>query len=256
MKKLVLSLCAFIPFILHAQNVIDSKQDMSDPFEPLNRVIWDFNYDVLDHYIYLPVTKTYVKTVPNFGRKSINNFVLNFEEPATIINSLILFKFEDSFNALLRLSLNSTFGLLGFMDVASDLGVKRKTETFSNVLGHWSVPNGPYLMIPVLGPRSTRILVGGFVDSFYFPSRYLEWWQVLGLWTLDGLDIRENLLGQDKILDQSLDTYIFVKEAYIQYEAFKFVQSSDDIELFKQTREVISEDEFDDDLSGFMDEID
>ncbi len=253
---MALVLFIFMPFLLHAQELNKVRQDMSDPLEPLNRVIWDFNYDILDHYIYLPVTKSYVEVVPSKGRQFINNFVLNFEEPATIINSFILFNYEASFNALLRLTINSTFGLLGFLDVASDLGIERKTETFSNVLGHWSVSNGPYLMIPVIGPRSTRILLGGFVDSFYFPSRYLKWWQVLGLWALDGLDTRETLLGQEQMLDQSLDSYAFVKETYIQYEAFKFEQNSDSIELFRLHKEDVSEYEFDDDLLDFMDEID
>lgn len=252
------SLFGFLLFsnIVGAQLVNgDYQYQMSDPFEPVNRVIWDFNYKVLDNYLYRPITETYVDWVPDLGRKSINNFVLNFDEPSTMVNNLVQLQFKHSANALFRFTVNSTFGLLGFIDVAENIGVKRRRETFSNVLGHWSVPNGPYLMLPVMGPRSTRKLVGGIVDGLYFPASYLTFWQSGALWGVDGLDKRESLLGQEVLLDQSLDPYIFVRHAYIQYEAFKFYENSEDINLFMQEKEVIEEEEFDQDLDDFMDEI-
>ena len=234
----------------------DPQYQMSDPFEPVNRVIWDFNYKVLDNYLYRPVTETYVDWVPDLGRKSINNFVLNFDEPSTMVNNLVQLEFKHSADALFRFTVNSTFGLLGFLDVADDIGIKRRRETFSNVLGRWSVPNGPYLMLPVVGPRSTRKLAGSVVDGLYFPASYLTFWQSGALWGLDGLDKRESLLGQEPLLEQSLDPYIFVKHAYIQYEAFKFYNNSEDVSLFMQEKGVIEEEEFDLDLEDFMDEID
>ncbi len=234
----------------------DPQYQMSDPVEPVNRLIWDFNYQVLDAYIYRPVTQSYVDWVPTGGRKAINNFTLNFEEPSTMVNNLIQLDFKNSAGALFRFSVNSTFGILGFFDLADKMGIERRRETFSNVLGRWSVPNGPYLMLPVLGPRSTRKLVGSFVDGLYFPVSYLTFWQNLGLWGLDGLDKRESLLGQEPLLEQSLDPYIFVKEAYIQYEAFKFYSKSEDINRLMEEKSEGKEEVIDADLEEFMDEID
>ena len=234
----------------------DPQYQMSDPIEPVNRLIWDFNYQILDTYLYRPVTQSYVDWVPTGGRKAINNFVLNFEEPSTMINNLIQLEFKHSASALFRFSINSTFGILGFFDLADKMGVERHRESFSNVLGRWSVPNGPYLMLPVLGPRSTRKLVGGFVDGLYFPFSYLTFWQSLGLWGLDGLDKRESLLGQETLLEQSLDPYLFVKEAYIQYEAFKFYSNSEDINRFMEEKSETQEAEFDTYLDDYLDEID
>ncbi|MCW8994474.1 MAG: VacJ family lipoprotein, partial [Psychromonas sp.] len=189
----------------------DPQYQMSDPIEPVNRLMWDFNYKILDSYIYRPVTQTYVDWVPKRGRKALNNFVLNFNEPSTMVNYLIQLDIKHAAQAFFRFSVNSTFGLLGFLDVAERVGVPRRRETFSNVLGRWSVPNGPYLMLPVIGPRSTRKLVGNFVDGLYFPFSYLSFEQEAGLEVLDGLDKRESLLGQERLVEQSLDPYSFVK---------------------------------------------
>ncbi|MBI9060305.1 MAG: VacJ family lipoprotein [Labilibaculum sp.] len=246
------------PVLLSAQTVDgDPQYHMSDPIEPVNRLIWDFNYQILDVYIYRPVTQSYVDWVPTGGRKAINNFVLNFEEPSTMVNNLIQLDVKHSLQSFFRFSVNSTFGILGFFDVAEEMGVARRRESFSNVLGRWSVPNGPYLMLPVLGPKSTRKLLGNFVDGLYFPANYLTFWQNLGLWGLDGLDKRESLLGQEPLLEQSLDPYLFVKEAYIQYEAFKFYANSEDMGLYMQKKsEEEQGQEFDTDLDDYMNEID
>lgn len=232
----------------------DSQYQMSDPIEPVNRLIWEFNYKVLDAYIYRPVTKSYLYVVPNNGRKALHNFVLNLEEPTTVLNNLMELEFKHSFNALMRFTLNSTFGIFGLMDLGSSIGLERRRESFSNVLGRWSVPNGPYLMVPVIGPRSTRKLVGDIVDGLSFPTSYLTFWQNVGLWGLDGAEIRAGLINQEPLLEQSLDPYLFVKEAYIQYEAFKFYSNSTDIDEFmKKTTQ--DQKKVEQNLNDFMDEI-
>lgn len=245
--------------ILPAQTVDGDPQfQISDPIEPVNRLMWDFNYQILDAYIYRPVTQSYVDWVPTKGRRAINNFVLNFEEPSTMVNNLIQLELKHSAQAFFRFSVNTTFGILGFIDVAKKLGVERRRETFSNVLGRYSVPYGPYLMLPVMGPTTPRKLVGGFVDGLYFPFSYLTFKEKVGLEVLRGLDVRESLLGQEVLLEQSLDPYLFVKDAYIQYETFKFHGNSDDkdINQFMQESSETTEEDFDLDLDEFMDEID
>lgn len=245
------------PFFLYAQTVDgDPQYRMSDPIEPVNRLIWKFNYQILDAHIYRPVTQSYVDWVPAGGRKALNNFTLNFEEPSTIVNNLLQFDFKHSLQAFFRFSVNSTFGILGFFDLAETMGVARRQESFSNVLGRWSVPNGPYLMLPAVGPRTTRKLVGQIVDNLYFPLSYLTTWETLGLWGLDGLNKRESLLGQEVLLEQSLDPYLFVKEAYIQYEAFKFYANNEKIDQLRQKKSAADTNiKFNTDLDNFMDEI-
>ena len=248
-----------MPLAVSAQTAngdYEYQTQMSDPIEPINRVIWDFNYLFLDAYIYKPVTETYVDWVPSDVRKAVNNFTLNFDEPSTMVNNLIQLEFGNAGNALFRFSINSTIGLLGFFDVAEMSGVPRRRETFSNVLGHWYVPHGAYLMLPVIGPRSVRKLVGGIVDGLYFPMSYLSFGQSSALWALDGIDKRASVLGQEKLLEQSLDPYIFAKEAYIQYEAFKFYQNSEDINLLLEEKEQQQSSDEEQDLEAFLDEID
>jgi phospholipid-binding lipoprotein MlaA len=233
------------------------QYEMSDPFEPFNRVMWDFNYNFMDAYIYRPVTENYVEYVPKPGRKAINNFVSNFDEPSTFVNNLLQFNFKYSAQALFRFSVNSTFGLLGFLDVADKLGVPRRKETFSNVLGTWSVPNGPYLMLPFIGPESTRELVGGVVDGLYFPFSYLSFGEEVGLEVFDGLDSRESLLGQEALLEQALDPYLFVKNAYTQYKAFTFSENNENLNFLESEQSDLFDEQSDefDDFEDYLDEI-
>ncbi|WP_354624002.1 VacJ family lipoprotein [Psychromonas sp. MME2] len=255
----ILCVCFIQPVAAQTINpATDPEYKMSDPIEPINRVFWDFNYKILDPYIYKPTTETYVDWVPTTGRKSINNFVANFSEPSTVINNLLQLEFEHGGKALFRFVVNTTLGVLGFFDVADEFGVPRRRESFSNVLGRWSVPNGPYLMLPVLGPSSPRKLVGNFVDGLYFPMSYISFWDRVALLALDGLDKREQLLGQETLLEQSLDPYLFVKEAYIQYEAFKFYSGDANakIEFIMKTDSPERTGQPDPNLDSYMDEID
>jgi len=234
----------------------DSETYMSDPIEPVNRLVWDFNYYVLDGYIYKPVTETYVEWIPKAGRVAINNMVLNLDEPSTMVNNLLQFEFKHATDAFFRFAFNTTFGVLGLFDVAKYGGVERRRETFGNVLGRWSVPHGPYLMVPVIGPRSTRILVGNIVDGLYFPGSYFNWWQSGVVWGLNGLDVREGLLGQEILIDQSLDPYTFVKEAYMQFEAYQFNSNSQSTNEFIQLKQQNTQLQIEEELSDFLDEID
>lgn len=257
LHRTLLSLCLIlISHNTYSQSVQGDRETyMSDPIEPVNRLVWDFNYYVLDGYIYKPVTETYVDWVPKGGRVAINNMVLNLDEPSTMVNNLLQLEFGRATNSLFRFAFNSTFGLLGLFDVAKYGGIERRRETFGNVLGRWSVPHGPYLMLPFIGPRSTRILVGNVVDGLYFPGSYFNWWQSGVVWGLNGLDVREGLLGQEILIEQSLDSYIFVKEAYIQYEYNKFNSNVESTDEFIRLKQQGAQQQLEDELDSFLDEI-
>ncbi|MDN2662871.1 VacJ family lipoprotein [Psychromonas sp. 14N.309.X.WAT.B.A12] len=239
-----------------AQSVQGNKETyMSDPIEPVNRLVWDFNYYVLDDYIYRPVTESYVDWVPKAGREAINNAVQNLEEPSTIVNNLLQLEFQHATDAFFRFAFNSTFGVFGLFDVAKYGGVERRRESFSNVLGNWYVPQGPYLMVPVTGPSSARIVVGSIVDNLYFPTTYFTWWQTATIWIFDGLDARSSALGQEVLVEQSLDSYTFVKEAYIQSRINALHKDSNEFfELKQQSADKQVQEQAD--LSDFLDEID
>lgn len=208
------------------QNVNEQAQaqnnaDERDPLESFNRAMWDFNYDVLDKYILRPVTVVYVDYMPNPARKGLFNAALNLEEPSNSVNNLLQGKVEGSFVSLGRFLLNSTVGILGLFDVASEIGLERAEEEFGEVLGVYGVGTGPYLMIPAMGPTDIRSTVGDVVDSSYFPLQDLNLYVTIVRTGIKVLEGRAQLMDQESQLDQSLDPYAFVKNAYFQNLEFK-----------------------------------
>ncbi|MFO6421900.1 VacJ family lipoprotein [Motilimonas sp. KMU-193] len=197
-----------------------SELHVSDPFEGLNRSFWDFNYRV-DQSIYLPVTKAYVNTIPNGGREAVNNFVLNFDEPSSAVNHLLMLDLESSLASAVRFAVNSTFGLAGLFDVASYGGLERNRAEFQAVMSNVGIGHGAFLMVPLYGPTTTRELVGDIVDKLYFPYTELSYFEVLLRWGADSIYKRSKLLDSDRLIEQSLDPYIFVRDAYIQNVNFR-----------------------------------
>ncbi len=197
-----------------------SELQVSDPLEGLNRSFWDFNYKV-DQSLYLPVTKAYVNYIPNGGREAVNNFVLNFDEPSSAVNHLLMLDVESSLGSLVRFAVNSTFGLAGLFDVASYGGLDRNRAEFQAVMSKVGIGHGAYLMVPLYGPTTTRELVGDIVDKLYFPYTELTYFELLLRWGADSIYKRSKLLDSDRLIEQSLDPYIFVRDAYIQNVNFR-----------------------------------
>lgn len=195
--------------------------DPRDPFEALNRVIWDINYEVIDKNIYRPVAHGYNDHVPLPVKSGINNFVRNFEEPSSMVNNALQGKWKWAANAGGRFTLNSTIGILGVVDVADMMGLPRKRDEFNEVLGYYGVPNGPYFMMPFLGPYVTRELASDWVDGLYFPLSDFTMWQSALKWGLKSLHSRAAAIDQERLLDNALDPYIFVKDAYFQHMDYK-----------------------------------
>jgi len=132
-----------------------------DPLEGLNRRIYRFNY-YFDRYVFLPAVNAYQFVTPDPVEKGVHNFFNNMQDVSTLINSILQLNPEKTLETTTRLVINSTVGLLGFINVASD--VPRKDEDFGQTLGYWGVGNGPYLVLPILGPSSLRDGVGYGVD--------------------------------------------------------------------------------------------
>jgi len=204
----------------------ESNSDPRDPLEPFNRVMWDFNYDILDEYILRPATVAYVTVMPQFARKGLLNAAMNLEEPSNAVNNLLQGKIEESVSSLFRFIVNSTIGIVGTFDIADKMGVSRQEEGFDEVLGVYGVNNGPYVMLPAFRPSDTRRLTGEVVDNLYFPFSYINTNVTALRWVVEALEDRATLLEQEQLLGSSVDPYIFVKDAYFQNKAFQVLDGN------------------------------
>ncbi|PKF51757.1 MlaA family lipoprotein [Enterovibrio nigricans] len=220
----------------------------SDPFEGFNREMWAINYDYLDPYIARPVSIAYVNYVPSFARTGISNFISNLEEPASVVNSLVMLEGEAALTHFNRFWINTVFGVAGLIDIASAADIQKLDERqFGDAMGYYDIGQGPYFMIPVYGPLTVREGVGDMVDDLYPPLSLLTLPQSILKWAFDGMESRAALVPQEAILDNSPDPYAFTRDAYLQNKAFR-AQGSDAV-----IEDDHDEDEFDDAL---LDEID
>lgn len=191
-------------------------EDPPDPLEPVNRAVFAFN-EQADKFVLRPVAKSYDWVMPGFARTGVRNFFSNATYPTVIVNDLLQLKGQMLAQDFCRFVLNSTFGVLGLIDVATPGGLPENNEDFGQTLGHWGVGPGWYLMLPLLGPSDNRDLVGRVTDSFTSPLFYAEPdEQVYAAGVLDAVDRRAALLKADRFLEQQLDRYVFVRTIYLQ----------------------------------------
>lgn len=224
-----------------------SYQDPKDPFETVNRSLWDFNYDVLDAYVLRPVTIAYVDYMPQMARSGLLNMAENLEEPSNSVNNLLQGKVEETFVSLGRFVLNSTVGLLGMIDVASEIGLQAEEEEFGEVLGKWGVTTGPYLMIPALGPSDIRSSVGDVVDTAYSPLDSLNFYLTILRSGIKAIESRASVIEQEQQLNSSVDPYAFVKSAYFQNLEFKVNDG--------EVQQSAEEEALDDELDAFLEDL-
>ncbi len=190
-----------------------------DPLENFNRAIYKFN-DVADNAIVKPVSKGYKSIAPIFVVKGINNFFNNLRDVVTVVNELLQGKIEYAAHDTGRIIVNSSIGLLGFIDVHSISGGERRKEDFGQTLAVWGVSQGAYLVLPFIGPSTTRDAIGFITDTLAFdPISYIN--NVRGrnqVRILQFVDARTELLNASEIMDgASLDSYAFQRDAYLQY---------------------------------------
>jgi phospholipid-binding lipoprotein MlaA len=222
-------------------------EDPKDPLESLNRTMWDFNYEILDEYILRPTAVAYVDYMPQIARIGLLNMADNLEEPSNSLNNLLQGKLDGTFISLGRFLLNSTVGLLGLIDVASEIGLEPREEAFGEVLGKWGLDTGPYLMLPALGPSDVRSSVGDFVDSSYSPIDGLNFYFSFLRMGIKALEGRASVIQQEQTLNSSADPYAFVKSAYFQNLEFKVKDG-----VVEKSEE---EEALEDDIDAFLDDL-
>lgn len=192
-------------------------EDNADPLESYNRSMFKFN-EQLDRAVIKPVATGYKKVVPAPVRKGVGNFFNNLREPTTIVNDLLQGKFGQAAEDFLRFGFNTTFGFLGWIDLATPAGLERHEEDFGQTFSVWGLGPGPYLVLPVLGASTVADSVGLIPATLYTDPRTTVFNNETSyvLISADAIDYRARLLGASKVVDLQLDPYIFTRETYLQ----------------------------------------
>lgn len=190
-----------------------------DPWESINRPIFTFN-DKIDTYALKPLAQGYQYVMPQFLEDGIHNMFRNAGDIGNLANDVLQAKPASAGVDTARLIFNTTFGLLGFFDVGTHMGLQRNDEDFGQTLGYWGVGSGPYVMLPLLGPSTLRDTPAKFVDSYTNPITYIDDVPVRNsLYGLAIVDGRASLLSAEKLVTG--DKYLFIRNAFLQNREFK-----------------------------------
>ena len=193
-------------------------QSEVDPFQNLNEKTHNLNQS-LDQSIATPIAKVYRKVTPDFVELGITNFTDNIEDVNIALNNLLQAKIKDGLSDILRFTINSTIGVLGFFDVASSMGLQKHSEDFGQTLAVWGVSDGPYIVLPILGPSSLRDTLARIPEAFMTPLLLIDHDRTgYELTAIDLLDKRARYLGLESIVVG--DEYLFYRDAYFQSREF------------------------------------
>lgn len=192
------------------------NRSSADPWEPMNRQINAVNTTV-DRYTLKPVARGYRKVVPGLARRGVSNFFDNLLTPNVALNNFLQGKGRDGFVDIGRFLINSTVGIGGLIDVGHELGLMEHDEDFGQTLAVWGVGDGPYVVVPFLGPRTLRDALTIPFDILGNPLFYYENTSVRDkLVVMQAIDLRARLLNAESILENSSDPYITLRESYLQ----------------------------------------
>ena len=190
-----------------------------DPYEKSNRKVFEFN-NRIDKLFLRPITDFYDSATPEFAQTSITNFFSNLDDIGISFNNFLQGNIVDSMSDITRFFINSIFGLGGFFDVASEMGLEKHSEDFGQTLGKWGAKPGPYLMLPFLGPSTTRDAFTFVGDTALAPTLSLDDSEArLGLISLDLINTYSAFTGIADI--ESRDQYAFLRDAYLDRRKFE-----------------------------------
>ncbi len=228
MNKTSFFLLVFIALTGCVTNPNGTKMQIADEdtkMEVYNRAMFNFNYRV-DKYVLKPIAKGYKAITTQGIRNRVTNIFNNLEEPAYAINNLLQGQMKDTGLSLTRFAVNSTVGLLGMFDVASTWKIEKKKNSFDATMAKYCIPDGPFIVMPILGPSTPRYLVGWGVDAFadplywaLFDKRDEDWAiaTIYGATALKYINKRaENMELLDGLEQSSVDFYATIKSAFLQ----------------------------------------
>jgi phospholipid-binding lipoprotein MlaA len=206
--------CAGVALVPMAAQAADE-----DPWESINRPIFRFN-DTLDTYALKPIAQGYQYIAPQFVEDGVHNFFNNIGDVGNLANNVLQAKPAAAGVDTARLIFNTTFGLLGFIDVGTKMGLQRNDEDFGQTLGYWGVGSGPFVMLPLLGPSTVRDAIAKYPDTYTSPYRYIDYVPTRNTaFGINLVDTRASLLSAERLI--SGDKYTFIRNAYLQNREFK-----------------------------------
>ena len=189
-----------------------------DPLEKLNRPLFALN-DTLDRFLLRPVAQGYDFVMPAPAKRGVGNFFANLYDFNSGLNAVLQGRFEGAAQGGGRFLVNSTLGLLGLFDVATPLGIRPYRTDFGHTLAIWGVPPGPYVMVPLFGPRTFRSGTGTIFDTYTSVPTYIDNVPLRNsIWGLELVDGRARLLDAEELM--SGDRYIFIRDAYLQQRQY------------------------------------
>jgi len=247
-KKTLTYFCLIFIVSLTGCATLDGPENPDDPFERYNRSMFAFN-DAIDRAAIKPIAKGYDFIMPSFASKGVSNFFSNIDDILVFVNNLLQFKFNDAAATSARFIYNTTFGLLGFIDVAKHMDLPKQNEDFDQTLAVWGVPSGPYVVLPILGPQTIRGTTGYLVDSIYFDPVFnsLETEESLAALAIKFIDVRASLLKASNILETTPDQYAFTRDAWLARRQF-LIYDGNPPEEFSDEELFEDDDLFKDDL--------
>ncbi|MAS02931.1 MAG: hypothetical protein CMD48_06205 [Gammaproteobacteria bacterium] len=204
----------------------------TDPLKNLNQKTHNLN-QTLDLQVASPVARFYKRITPDFIEIGVTNFTQNVEDLSIGVNNILQGKIKSGFSDLGRFTINSTIGIAGFLDIASDMGLEKHDEDFGQTLAVWGVPDGPYLVLPGLGPSTMRDTLAMIPDAFLTPLWLIDHDRTsYSLTTIDLIDTRARYLGLESVVIG--DEYLFYRDAYLQSRQFEIQdgQIEDDFDDF------------------------
>jgi phospholipid-binding lipoprotein MlaA len=199
-----------------------------DPYEKFNRQMFKFN-DAVDRVALKPAATAYKQVLPTFVQTGVSNFFGNLSDLWTGANNLMQGKGQDGMSDLTRFALNSTFGLVGLLDIASEAGLHKHNEDFGQTLGAWGMPSGPYLMLPLLGPSTVRDTVVMPIDIAADPWAYKDPvnWRNVGT-GVRAIDQRAAVLDASNLMEEAaLDRYEFIRDGFLQRRLSRITDNGD-----------------------------
>ena len=191
----------------------------TDPLKDLNQKTHNLN-QTLDLQVASPVARFYKRITPDFIEIGVTNFTQNVEDLSIGVNNILQGKIKSGFSDLGRFTLNSTIGIAGFLDIATDMGLEKHDEDFGQTLAVWGVPDGPYLVLPGLGPSTMRDTLAMIPDAFLTPLWLIDHDRTsYSLTAIDLIDTRARYLGLESVVIG--DEYLFYRDAYLQSRQFE-----------------------------------
>ncbi len=212
-----LFVCLLVGLLAACASVPPGARDPRDPWESWNRAVFRFNTE-LDKAVVKPVVKTYQRITPDVVESAITNFFANLRDVGIFFNDLLQGKFAAAGTDAGRLVMNTTLGLGGLFDIATEAGLTKHDEDFGQTLGRWGVHAGPYLMLPLLGPSTVRDAGGRLVDRAFSPLSWVRDDEArLALRTLDLMDARSRALKVEEVFGGGFyDPYEVLRDAYLK----------------------------------------